>query len=409
MLEGYDLGSFGVTVPSILADDSLGASTTVAGILGALTPVGMFLGAAIAGMLVRRVGPRRLILVAGIVFSAGMALCAIAPSVPVLGLGRAIVGLGLGVMLPTLIGFVADLTVPGRRARTIGIVMAGQAFGGLSAPLLGALILPGQSFRWIYVIGVIPALVAIPLAWVRFPESPVHLLRTNREPEAQAVLTALDLPRPVLVEAGRKNGLGLGMLFQPGVRAATILFWLTSAVGLLLVFAMGTWLPTIMQTAGFDLGSALLLTAVLWTGAGVGMIVGGRLADIAGPKRMVVIAFLIGAVSLVLIAMQPPLILLLVLTFIAGFGLIGSQALVNSLIATRYPDDLRGNGLNWALAAGRPGAMVGPLLGAWVLTSGLAFQWNFYVFAIVGVLGAIFALFVPRIRIVETTTAREQA
>ncbi|MGO7984106.1 hypothetical protein ACC691_40420, partial [Rhizobium johnstonii] len=60
-----------------------------------------------------------------------------------------------------------------------------------------------------------------------------------------------------------------------------------------------------------------------------------------------------------------------------------------------YPADLRANGLSWALAAGRPGAMIGPVLGAAVLGSSLPAQWNFYAFAIVAVIGAVFAVLVP--------------
>lgn len=45
-----------------------------------------------------------------------------------------------------------------------------------------------------------------------------------------------------------------------------------------------------------------------------------------------------------------------------------------------------------------PGERVGPAMGAWILTSHLAVQWNFYLFAIPGVLGAGVAALVPVIR-----------
>jgi AAHS family benzoate transporter-like MFS transporter len=164
------------------------------------------------------------------------------------------------------------------------------------------------------------------------------------------------------------------------------------------VFGVTAWLPTIMQRAGFQLGSALLLTAVVAVGAGVGMILGGRVADAVGPKIVTVVAFLAGAVGLVLVAQKPDLWALVILMLICGFGLSGTQALLNAYVLSRYPADVRANGLSWTLAAGRPGAMIGPLLGAWVLTSGLGAQWNFYVFAIVGVLGAVLAVSVPAAR-----------
>jgi AAHS family benzoate transporter-like MFS transporter len=67
-------------------------------------------------------------------------------------------------------------------------------------------------------------------------------------------------------------------------------------------------------------------------------------------------------------------------------------------MATHYPDDLRGPGIGWALAVGRLGALLGPALGGWILASQLEMQWNFYLFAIPGVVGAVAAAFMHNIR-----------
>ena len=395
ILEGYDLASLGVALPSMLEDPSLGLTPALGGIAGAATALGMLIGAALSGVLTHRVGPRWLIIASGILVPLGMTVNAIAPTAGVFIGGRAIVGIGLGIVLPTLLAFVADLSRPGRRARNVGIVMAGMALGGLCAPLLATAILPAGSYRWIFIAGVIPAIIAIPFVIRLFPESPVHLVRTGRNDMAQELSDAMGIPMPAVASEDKPGALGLRVLLRPGLRAVTILFWLTAACALLLVFGITAWLPTIMQAQGFALDSALLLTAVVATGAGVGMIIGGRIADAIGPKRVTVTAFLAGAVCLILIAQKPDLWLLIPLLFVAGFGLMGSQALVNAFIVTRYPGDLRGTGLSWALAVGRIGAILGPILGGRVVASGLAAEWNFYAFAIVGVLGAVFAVLVP--------------
>ncbi len=397
LLEGFDLACYGVTVPSLLHDPSLGITKTTAGLLGSLTAFGMLIGAATAGATVTRAGPRRLILASCGLFSVGMTLCTLAPSVSVFGLGRLLVGLGLGVVLPTLLGYLVDLSSPSRRNRNVGTVMAGYALGGLSAPLLGAALLPAHSFRWIYLVGLVAPLVVLPFALRLLPESPVHLVRVGRGVEATALVAVMGLPLPTVpAPDGRRQLLGLGPLFARGIRTTTILFWAMSFCGLLLVFGISTWLPTIMQASGYRLGSALLQTAAMWTGAGVGTLIGGRVADRVGAKTVVVTAFVVGSASLVLMSTRPNLVLLFVFMFVSGLGFIGSQILVNGLILTRYPDDLRGSGLAWALSAGRPGAILGPILGGWVLSSTLGVEWNFYTFAIVGVLGAVLALMVPR-------------
>lgn len=400
-LEGYDLAAYGVTVPSLLGDQSLHVDKGAAGLLGSVVGVGMMIGAGLAGAMMSRVGPRRLILASCIIFSAGMLLSASGPNVVVFGIGRVLVGLGLGIVLPTLLAYVADLSVPGHRNRNTGIVMAGYAVGGLAAPLLGAALLPGTSFRWLYVIGVLPAVLILPFAWKLLPETPVHLLRLGRVDAAHRLTTAMGLPAPVLVAAGKRHFAGIGPLFSKGAAGASLLFWVMTFCGLLLVFGITAWLPTIMQANGYSLGSALLQTAAMWIGVGVGVISGGRIADKIGAKPVVVTAFLTGAVSLVAMSLNPHVVILFILMFLSGVGFIGSQILVNGFILTRYPDDMRGSGLAWALSFGRLGAIAGPVLGAWVLTSGLSVEWNFYTFAIPAVIGAIASVLVPQIRIGE--------
>jgi AAHS family benzoate transporter-like MFS transporter len=320
-----------------------------------------------------------------------MLVCAVAPTFALFGAARLVVGIGLGIVLPTVTAYVADLSAPDRRSRNVGIMMAGYAAGALFAPLLGAAMLPESSWRWIYVIGTVPAAVLIPVAIRLLPESPVT---PSRAPATAR--TAGDL-------------LGLRPLLAPGVRGATLLFWVISFCGLLLVFGISTWLPTIMQTAGYSLGSSLLQTAAMWVGAGVGMIAGGRVADKVGVKPVVVVAFLAGSVSLLLMSTRPALALLFLLMFVSGLGFIGSQVLTNAFIVTRYPDALRGPAIGWALSVGRLGAITGPVMGAWILSSGLGVQWNFYLFAVPGVLGATLAVLVPVIRATRSTAAPEPA
>lgn len=96
-------------------------------------------------------------------------------------------------------------------------------------------------------------------------------------------------------------------------------------------------------------------------------------------------------------SLGPATPLLFALMFISGFGFIGSQILGNAFILTTYPDDLRSSGLAWALSVGRLGAIVGPTLGAFVLAHATVVEWNFYTFAVVGLIGATAAASVPRI------------
>lgn len=395
-LEGFDLAVWGASVPLIMQDQGFGLTVPAAGTIGAIVSVGMLIGAAFAGSIVHRTGQLPLIAVAVGVFSLGMLVCAIAPEPTVFGLGRFVVGLGLGVVLPTVNAYTADISKPGKVARNIGLTMAGYGVGALCAPLLAA-VLQGTGFRWLYVIGVIPALIILPLLRL-LPESPAQLWRRGRTDEAVALANRYGLPDPsaqALAKPGR--WFGLAALFSGGVARATVLFWVMSFCGLLLVFGLSAWLTTILQLAEYPISNALLLTAAMWVGVIVGVITGGSLAERFGAKSMVIAAFLIGAVSLVFMGMNPPEWLMYVLVFFGGFGFIGAQVMCNALMMTRYPTELRSNGIAWALAVGRVGAIVGPPLGAAVIASGAGTQWNFYVFAIPAAIGVVAAIFVPKI------------
>lgn len=379
-LEGYDLACYGVTVPSLLADQGIQAGKAAVAAVGSLVAVGMLLGAALSAALIRRLGSRRLLFGGAALFSLGMLVCTVAPAFVLFGAARLVVGIGLGVVLPTVTAYVADLSAPERRSRNVGIMMAGYVVGALLAPLLGAALLPQSSWRWIYLIGTLPAAVVIPIAVTLLPDSPV----------TPANAPAAARPRGELY--------GLRPLLGGGVRTATLLFWVMSFCGLLLVFGISTWLPTIMYTAGYSLGSSLLQTAAMWVGAGVGMVAGGRVADVVGVKPVVVVAFLTGSVSLLLMSLRPGMAVLYLLMFASGLGLIGSQVLTNAFIVTRCPDTLRGPAIGWALSIGRVGAIVGPAMGGWILGSHLAVEWNFYLFAVPAALGAGLAALVPAIR-----------
>ncbi|WP_375000837.1 MFS transporter [Aeromicrobium sp. CTD01-1L150] len=396
-LEGYDLAIYGVSIPSIMADESLHLSLPAAGVVGSLVGVGMLVGAAFAGATSHRFGQLRLIRWSIAVFSFGMLLSAVAPSAALFGGGRLITGLGLGVVLPTVNAYVADLSSPGRVARNVGLVMSGYAIGALCAPVLASVLLE-VSFRWLYVIGLVPALLLLPVLKV-LPNSPAQLRVHGRIREAELIETHYGLPEPKLLGTSRPGRFfGLGALLARGVWRSTLLFWVMSFCGLLLVFGISAWLPTMLQASGYSLGSALLQTAAMWLGVAVGVIVGGRVADVIGPKTVVVAAFTVGTLGLCAMSLQPALWVFYILMFVSGFGFIGSQILGNALIATRYPPELRGNGLPWALSIGRLGAIAGPALGAWVLASSLPTAWNFYAFAVPALVGATAALLVPRVK-----------
>src|SRR5690606_37583602 len=152
-------------------------------------------------------------------------------------------------------------------------------------------------------------------------------------------------------------------IFQDGRALNTLMLWVAFFCCLLMVYALSSWLPKLMQTAGYGMNSSLAFLLVLNFGAIFGAIGGGWLADRFRIERVLVMFFAVGALSLSLLAVKSPLAVLYLLIAVAGGCTIGTQILANAWTVQYYPVHIRSTGLGWAMGIGRTGAIIGPLLG----------------------------------------------
>lgn len=176
----------------------------------------------------------------------------------------------------------------------------------------------------------------------------------------------------------------------------TLAFWVASFMGLLLVYGLNQWLPTIMRDAGYALGAALAFLLVLNVGAVIGLLIAGPLADRYGSKTACAGWFALAAVFLFLLSVQLPLPLTYIAVTVTGVFVFSAQVLLYAYVSKHYPTSGRGTALGWAAGIGRIGAICGPLLGGLLVGAQLAVPWGFYAFALVGLLGSIFIALVPR-------------
>jgi MFS family permease len=198
------------------------------------------------------------------------------------------------------------------------------------------------------------------------------------------------------------------ILFRGGYLRATLAFWVTSFMGLLLVYGLNTWLPEIMRSAGYELGAALALLLVLNVGAVLGLLVAGQVANRIGIGRAAVVWFVAAAVFLALISIRLPGIGVYVSVLLAGVFVFSSQVLVYAFVSQLYPAAARATALGAASGIGRLGAIAGPLIGGALLSAGIAYPWGFYAFALVAAIGAVsvaVVAFAPPVAATTTTTA----
>ncbi|WP_406633448.1 MFS transporter [Amycolatopsis sp. WGS_07] len=366
-MEGFDLVVLGVVLPALLKDKSWGLDPNTASLISAVGLLGVAVGAFATGPLSDLFGRRKMMLLTVISFSVCTLLCAFATGPWLFGVLRFLAGLGLGGVLPTALALITEYARVGRGGSATTVLMTGYHVGAVLTALLGIVVLQRFGWQWMFVIGAAPALVLVPLMAKFLPESKV-------------------LER---VKEARPSRNPVGVLFRHGYGRATIAFWVTSFMGLLLVYGLNTWLPQIMRAAGYELGAALALLLVLNVGAVIGLLIGGRVADRIGHRRSTIVWFAASAVFLALLSIKLPGASVYVGVLLAGVFTFSSQVLVYVYVARVYPADARGTGLGAASGIGRFGAISGPLVTGLLLSAGLAYPWGFYLFAAVAVIAAL--------------------
>lgn len=245
-------------------------------------------------------------------------------------------------------------------------------------------------WRGLFLIGALPIVLLLPLAWVKLPESPLWLLsRGQTERAVQVSLrTGVRLPDAQALAATRAaeaEKVGYAALAARPLLVPTILLGLMSFSGLLLTYGLNTWLPQIMEGKGYGKDYALAFLLLLNLGAIVGGLLASWMADRHGAQRVVATTFLMAALALVLM----PFGVLLLAVAIAGVGTIGTQVLIYGLVSNYYPTRARAAGVAWCAGFGRLGGIVGPVVGGILVGAGVGGTTAFQLFAVVSVIGAL--------------------
>ena len=392
IFDGYDLFIYGVVLPVLMQQWQL--TPVQAGALGSYALFGMMFGAFVFGPLADRIGRKKGIAASFALFSVATFLSGFATTPTEFGIYRFIAGLGCGGLMPNAVALMNEYAPRRARSTLVAIMFSGYSLGGVLCAGLGIYMLPRFGWQSMFFVAALPLLLLPVILW-KLPESVGFLLRQGRHGQARAMLghvaPGLRLGADTeLVQSGAKAaGVPMLDLFKQGRTLGTLMIWLSFFCCLLMVYALGSWLPKLMANAGYSLGSSLSFLLALNFGGVVGAIAGGWLGDRFSLPKVVVAYFALGTASIALLGFNSPMPVLYLLIAVAGATTIGTQILLYANTAQFYPLSIRSTGLGWASGVGRLGAIVGPLLGGSLVAAALPLKMNFLAFAVPGLVAAL--------------------
>ena len=163
------------------------------------------------------------------------------------------------------------------------------------------------------------------------------------------------------------------MLFGPGYALQTVLMWIIFFCSLMNLFLFIYWMPEVLHLTGMTPAAAARATSFRELGAILAVVYLGVLIDRFGPERALAWHYAAGIVFIALIALVAmPYLLLVIVIFLSGMTIIGSQTGANAACGKLYPARMRTSGLGWALGIGRLGGIAAPIFGGYLLRTGMA-------------------------------------
>lgn len=392
IIDGYDVFVAGTVLPTLIAE--WGLSKPQAGALQAWALFGMMFGALAFGSLADRIGRKKGIAISFLLFTVSTLLTGFASSPDQFKIFRFVAGLGCGGLMPNAVALMNEYAPKRLRSTMVALMFSGYSVGGMVAAGLGIGLIPQFGWKPMFFVAALPLLM-LPLVLWKLPESLGFLIRQGQQGRANQILAKIDPSarlgdevRLVFTETKGASA-SVAELFRHQRTLRTLMLWVAFFCCLLLVYLLSSWLPKVLQEAGYAEKASLLSLFSLNFGGMVGAIVGGWLGDRFGLPKVVVGFFVAAAGSIALIGFNPPAVLLFLMVFIAGATTIGTQILLYASVAQLYNLSVRSTGLGWASGVGRIGAIVGPTLGGVLLAQQLPLQQNFLIFAIPAAISAL--------------------
>lgn len=364
-MDGLDVLILSFAMAAIVSE--FGLTLGEGGLIATYTLIGTVLGGYLFGIFADYFGRVHTFSLTIIIFSIFTGACAFADNVTHLNILRFLAGLGLGGEYGIGMTLVSETWPAAKRARaTAGVAMGWQA-GAVLAAILAAVVLPDYGWRGLFLVGVVPALLA---AWARhgIKEPPMWVKRKEMKKELAArkangeTLTAEEEEQ--LAEARK---FPLAHLFSsPSKTVTTLSLTVMTSVQNFGYYGIMVWLPMILlKEHGLTTKSMSGWMIVTVIGMIAGIYVFGYLCDRLGRKIPYLIFYICAAAMVyIYVNLGTPVALLFGGAFL-GFFCNGMMAGYGTLLSENYTTDARSTAQNFIFNTGRAvGGFAPAIIGA---------------------------------------------
>ncbi len=358
----YLIGFFQRVAPAVITQELMAEFALTAVALGNLSALYFYAYVAIqipTGVLVDHWGPRRVLTTGGLIAAAGTLLFALAPGYTPAGLGRLLVGAGVGVAFVSMLKIATHWVQPSRFALISGLALACGALGGISAGVPLRMAVDAFGWRWVMLAAAVLTAVLALATWIVVRDDPFD--RGYR-----SFSTGAGGPHP------RRSMLG-GIREVFRYRNVWLNFIGCGAItGPMLAFG-GLWgVPFLVSQYGFSTAQAAFATSVMLVAWAVGSPLAGALSDRLHRRKLpILVGGSIAAVLWAVLIYVPGLPKSVLVAIMAGVGLASGVVVIGfAFCKESTPSTLAGTASGVANMGNMLGGMVmQPLIG-WLLDLG---------------------------------------
>jgi AAHS family 4-hydroxybenzoate transporter-like MFS transporter len=374
-IEGFDMYMIGAIVPALAA--GLDVDPAAISAVFVSQGIGLALGYVLISPFADRFGRRPVILLCVAGFGVLTLVTTQASTLGQLSALRFAAFVFFGGVVPNTISLVAEMCALRVRSRNVVLLNACFAFGAAMGSALAPLLVDSFGWQGAFWAGGLAPLAMLPVLWALLPESARFLVVKGRSVEQVRRVLARIAPEAAAIDrfttleppAGK---VPLAALFTEGRLANTLLFAAAGGMMMLVGNLVASWAPTYWYTlAGYTMAEAAGLFALSSIGA-----IGWPFAMIllikwVGLQRALILCYALGAVSMLVFAVEPftpPLAAFLAIAY--GAFVVGAISGLYALIAAAYPTHMRATALGWTSGLGRMLSVAGPALGGFMLADG---------------------------------------